>query len=222
MSLLRLKYVQSFPGGYHYFRRRGSPRIRLPDLVGSSEFMAAYAQALAAAPAPIGAAKRSGPGSISAAIAEYYGSHAFKSLTGGTPAKRRTVLEHFREDNGHMPLASLPRECLTALLDGMTPHSARTLVKTLRHFFGWCVERKLMRSDPTLGIRIRLPKSDGHATWTEDEIAQFEAHYPVGSKARLAFALGLYTGQRCSDVVRMGRQHVRDGVLTVRFHSFER
>jgi integrase len=38
----------------------------------------------------------------------------------------------------------------------------------------------------------------------------------VGSRARLALALLLYTGQRRSDVVRMGRQHVRDGLLHVR------
>ena len=88
MTKLHLKYVQSF-GGYHYFRRRGSPRIPLPGIVGSAEFMEAYQQALAAAPITIGAAKRSKPGSVSAAIAEFYGSQAFRSLTGGSPAKRR-------------------------------------------------------------------------------------------------------------------------------------
>jgi integrase len=34
--------------------------------------------------------------------------------------------------------------------------------------------------------------------------------------ARLAFALALHTAQRRSDVVRMGRQHVRDGRIEVR------
>ena len=67
-----------------------------------------------------------------------------------------------------------------------------------------------------MGIRLKAPKSDGLATWTEDEIAAFEAHHPVGSKARLAFALGLFTGQRRGDVIRIGRQHIRDGVLAVR------
>jgi|SRR5215475_9637214 len=40
--------------------------------------------------------------------------------------------------------------------------------------------------------------------------------HEVGSKPRLALALLLYTGQRRSDVVSMGRQHIRDGVLQVR------
>ena len=47
------------------------------------------------------------------------------------------------------------------------------------------------------------------------EIECFEAAHPIGTKARLAFALLLYTGQRRSDVVEMGRQHIHDNVLTI-------
>ena len=43
--------------------------------------------------------------------------------------------------------------------------------------------------------------------WTDAEIAEYEARHPIGSKARLALALLLYTGQRRSDVVTMGRPH---------------
>jgi integrase len=215
MTRLHLKYVQSF-GGYHYFRRRGSPRIPLPGIVGSAEFMEAYQQALAAAPVAIGASKRSGPGSVSAAIAEYYGSQAFRSLSGGTPAKRRAILERFRGQHGDKHLASLPKEFVVALLDTMPPHAAINWLATFRHFFRWCEQRKLLRTDPTWGIRLKMPKSDGHATWSEDAIAAFEAHHPIGSKPRLALALGLFTGQRRGDVIRIGRQHIRDGVLTVR------
>ena len=62
MTKLHLKFVQSF-GGYHYFRRPGFPRIRLPGLVGSEAFMQAYQQALGSVPEPIGASKRSRAGS---------------------------------------------------------------------------------------------------------------------------------------------------------------
>ena len=56
----------------------------------------------------------------------------------------------------------------------------------------------------------------GRTVSIESQISQFEAHYPIGSKARLAFALLLYTAQRRSDVVRMGRKHVRGDVVDVR------
>jgi integrase len=52
--------------------------------------------------------------------------------------------------------------------------------------------------------------------WTEEEIARFENCHPIGSRARLAHGLLLFTGQRRSDVIRMGRQHIRDGMLHVR------
>jgi integrase len=215
MTKLHLKYVQSYRG-YHYFRRRGSPYVQLPGVVGSAEFMEAYQRALAAAPVAIGASKRSGPGSVSAAIAEYYGSQAFRSLTGGTPAHRRSILERFRERYGDRRLASLPPEFIIVLLDTLSPYVARNWLKAFRHFMRWCQSRKLVRTDPTLGIRIKTPKSDGHHTWSEDEITQYEAGHPIGSKARLALALGLYTAQRRGDVIRMGRQHIRNGELMVR------
>jgi integrase len=178
--------------------------------------MQAYQDALAAAPVAIGKELRSNPGSVSVAIAEYYGSQAFRSLSGGTPAQRRAILERFRGGHGQMPLASLPKEFVVALLDTMEPNAARLWLKTFRHFIRWAEQRKLIRDDPTWGIRVKVPKSDGHHTWAEDEIGAFEARHAVGSKARLALALGLFTAQRRGDVTRIGRQHIRNGVLTVR------
>ena len=221
MTKIKLQFVQAFVDrktgrAFYYFRRRGQPRVRLEGIPGSAQFMTAYQAALAAAPVVIGASKRSKPGSISAALAEYFTGRAFKSLSGGTPAYRRTILEKFREHHDHLPLQSLPREFVVALLDTMGPHEAKNWLTAFRHFAKWAIERKLVRADPTLGVQVRRPKSDGFHTWTEDEIAQFESHWPIGSKPRLALALGLFTAQRRGDVIRLGRQHIRDGVLTVR------
>ena len=76
---------------------------------------------------------------------------------------------------------------------------------TLRSLCPFAVKRGMAATDPTANVRLRAIKGDGFHTWTEDEIAQFEAHHPIGSKPRLALALLLYTAQRRSDVVRMGR-----------------
>jgi integrase len=218
MTALRLEFIHAFKDRHgrvrHYFRRHGK-RTPLPGLPGSAEFMAAYQAALDNAPAPeIGREQRSVRGSTSAAVAEYYQSHTFRALSGGTPAKRRAILEKFREQHGDKQISGMI--ITRTQLDRMPPHAARNWLKTMRHFTKWCVENKLMRADPTAGIKVQVPHSDGHHTWTDDEIAQFEARHPIGSKARLALALGIYTGQRRSDVVRMGRQHVRDGAITVR------
>jgi integrase len=59
------------------------------------------------------------------------------------------------------------------------------------------------------GVRGPKFRSAGFYSWTEDDIAAFEAKHPVGTRARLAFALLLYTAQRRADVIKLGRQHLR-------------
>jgi hypothetical protein len=58
------------------------------------------------------------------------------------------------------------------------------------------VDIGLRGDDPTRDVRALRPKSKlGFHRWTEDEIAQFEARHPIGTKARLALALGIYKGK---------------------------
>jgi len=96
------------------------------------------------------------------------------------------------------------------------PESANGLLKILRVLMKHAVDTGLRQDNPARDVLSIRVKSDGFHSWTEDEIAQFEATHPIGSRARLAFALLLYTGQRRSDVVKMGRQHIRDGMLHVK------
>jgi integrase len=203
---------------YYYLRRRGFPRVRLPGLPWSPSFMAAYESALAGPRTAIGAG-RIKPGSVAAVVAEYFDSQQFfGSKKPGTQRMRRGILERFRAAYGDRPFALLPPEWIEALLDSKPPHAARSWLATLRSLCQFALKppRRYLRSDPTANIKLRAIKGDGFHTVTEDEIAKFEAHYPIGTKPRLAFALLLYTAQRRSDVVRMGRQHIRDGVLTVK------
>ena len=96
-----------------------------------------------------------------------------------------------------------------------TPFAQRNFLNTLRAMFKWAAKEGRIPDDPTLGVTREKVKTTGYKTWSEDQIARFEATHPIGSKARLAFALLLYTGQRRSDVVKMGRQHIHNGVLTI-------
>jgi integrase len=176
--------------------------------------MEAYQRAFAAAPSAIGAS-RSKSGSVSAAIASYYGSPAFKALAPSSQGVRRAVLEAFRRDQGSLMMAAMPKKFVATMLDGMKPSAARNWLKAIRALVQHCIAIDLLKEDITLGIRLRPSKGEFH-TWSEDEISAFEATFAIGTRERLALALGLYTGQRRGDVIRMGRQHVRDGVMHVR------
>lgn len=69
--------------------------------------------------------------------------------------------------------------------------------------------------NPMLNVDRVQHKSKGYETWTEADIAKFRAHWPVGSPQRIAFEVLLYTGLRRSDVVRLGRQHIKEGHIAI-------
>ncbi|MXP25446.1 tyrosine-type recombinase/integrase [Altererythrobacter indicus] len=61
----------------------------------------------------------------------------------------------------------------------------------------------------------REEKTGGFHCWTEEEINTFRARWPIGSRERLGMELILWTDQRRSDVVRMGREQIKDGRIPV-------
>jgi integrase len=96
------------------------------------------------------------------------------------------------------------------------PWAANALRNILRALMRHAIEIGLRTDDPTRDVRAIRLKSDGYHSWLDDEIAQFENRHPIGSRARLALALLLNTGQRRSDVIKMGRQNIRNGFLHIR------
>ena len=97
-----------------------------------------------------------------------------------------------------------------------TPSASESFLKALRAVMVHCILQGWRADDPTRDVKLRPPKTDGFRTWSEEDIAQFEGAHPVGSRARLALALALYTAQRRGDIVRLGSQHVRDSVIQLR------
>ena len=74
----------------------------------------------------------------------------------------------------------------------------------------------MLAVDPLAGVKLVAIKSDGHHPWEPEECRQFETRHEIGTRARLAFELLLQVGQSRCDVVRMGRQHVREGKLALK------
>jgi integrase len=215
----RPKFVQGFIDRHgrprFYFRRPGFKRVPLPGLPWSPEFMASYEQALAGQPIEIGAAKLI-PGTMRALAVSYFNSSVFRSMVGTTQRDYRQVIERLCKEHGDKRAGALQREHIVRLMAGCKANLANRLRKVLRAMMKHAVEIGMRADDPTRDTKAIRVKSDGYHSWTEAEIAQFEARHPVGSRARLAFALLLYTGQRRGDVVHMGRQHLRDRALYVR------
>lgn len=91
--------------------------------------------------------------------------------------------------------------------------AANNRLKYLSSMFSWALEQNppLLRSNPARDVKTFRYETEGFHTWTVEEVEQFEARYPIGTKPRLAFALMYYLGVRKSDVVLLGRQHITAG-----------
>src|SRR5262249_13936927 len=135
-----------------------------------------------------------------------------------TQYERRGIIDRFCREHGDKRIATLQRHHIVKLIAARAaqPAAANNLRKALREVMKHAVEIGLRSDGPTGDVKRIRVSSEGHHSWTEDEITRFEARHPIGSRQRLAFALLLYTGQRRGDVIRMGRQHLREGLLSVR------
>jgi integrase len=219
MTYLKLAHVHRFRDRHgkvrHYFRRNGK-RTPLPGVPGSAAFMAAYHAALAGEPAPIGA-DRAAPGTMAALAADWFASAEFRALSPAGQRNYRRIVDRFLAAHGHRLVADMESRNVRKLLDerAATPSAANRLLSILRLMMRHAVERGWREDDPTREVRRLRHKVAGHPTWTEEDIAAFEAHWPLGTRARLSMALLLFTGQRRSDAIRLGWQHVRGGAIDV-------
>jgi integrase len=225
LTKIRLKHVHEFVDRHgkvrRYVRVPGRKRVPLKGAPGSEEFMAIYQAALAGeAPRSEIGASRTIPGTVNAVVIAYFNSSAFQLLAQETRRSRRNILERFRVEHGDKRIALLRRthiDRMVAAKAETTPAAARNLLAALRALMRHCILEGWREDNPTDGVKMPRPiKSIGYRTWSESDIAAFEAAHPIGSRARLALALLLYTAQRRSDIVRLGRQHIRDGAIHLR------
>ncbi len=177
--------------------------------------MEVYEATLSGQPSQIGASKTK-PGTISAAIIGYYYDQSFLALAPSTQRPLRGILERFRAEHGDKRIALLQRQHIITLLRSKKRFAARHWLMAIRALMKYAVEIGLREGNPATGVKLPNLKTDGYHSWTEAEIAQFQAYHGPRTTARLALTLLLYTGQRRGDVIGLGRQHIRAGVVHVR------
>jgi integrase len=116
---------------------------------------------------------------------------------------------------GDLPVDKMAPKHVQQLLDRKrdTPEASNDRRKALLALFKWAVPRGLAPGNPAAQTDKIRTHSEGFATWKREHVQRFVETHPLGTKPYLALALLLYTGQRRADVVRFGRQHVKEGAL---------
>ena len=202
-----------------YVRIEKGPRIRIRGDYGSPEFKAAYDAAISGQTPPRKSAERAWPLRLHGSWAGSRNSGAWARLSGATRRQRENVFLHVIETAGDEPFAKITRKTIAAAMDRRkeTPFAAIDFLKSMRGLFRWAfLNLATSRAIQRKGYAALVLKPRASIAGQDAEIECFEARWPIGTRERLALALLLFTGLRRGDVVKLGRQHVKDGVITFR------
>lgn len=210
-------------GKLRYRHRRLGVTRYFKNPIGSAEWLAEYREFESADPMAI--KSRFAPGTLGDLITRYYRSQDFNGQGEVSRAKNRAIIEEFRAGRDDRPVARMTFEHVDAILARKAkkvaggpgkratggPAAAQRLRKQLRRLFEHGVRLGMLRVNPVeLTARVKY-KTTGYHTWTEEEIGRFRQRHPLGTRARLALEIILWTGQRRGDAHRFGPRHVRDG-----------
>lgn len=214
----------------YFWRGKGHPKVRIREEIGTPAFRRRYDELLAggdaAAPKRAALDRAARPGTFRWLCVGYFGSAEFRGLDPRTQVVRRGVIERIlvepispgaAETFAEVPLPHFTPRAVRAIRDRKAdkPEAANARVKAIRQVFAWGLEAEpdAVTANPGRDVAYLKGKTGGFAPWSVADVRQYEAAHAVGTKARLALALLLYTGQRRSDVILFGRQHVADGWL---------
>jgi integrase len=185
-------------------------------------------------------------GTFDALAAAYFRSSSFLDLKPSTKVAYRREIERWCEEHGKKRVAHLQRRHIRTQMaaryhglmlaeyerllasraipkisaegDVQRPQAANNLLRVVRILCAFAVDDDpAWRADnPAVGIKKFRMRGDGFVAWTEVDIAKYLKHWPTGSRQRLALLLLLYSGQRRSDIIRMGRHHLVEDTIRVK------
>lgn len=215
VSLTGLMTIRKGGKTYRYYRVKGQPLVKLPDLpTDHPDFLAAYAKARGS---KLERRVMSAPGTVEAACELAMRSERFLACGASYQA---IIARHLRAIMAQSE-GSLLRDLLPEHIEeDLTPLAANVAGARLKAWRFLCQEAKrhrLRRDDPSAGVKAPRAKTIGHPAWEPDEIAAFRTRWPIGTAPRAAMELLNWTGARISDAVNLGPGTVgRDGVLAYR------
>lgn len=196
-------------GNVRLYVRRHGRKTRIRSRVGTPEFLSEYAAAIEGLEKPVVVAPTVSRTSLRWLVEHYYRSAEFGQLSPSTRKVRRGMLDALCEKHGTKRFSMLEPRHVRMMRDKWAatgPEAANGRLKALRQVFAWAVEANQAERNPARDVPYVRNATEGFHTWTIDEVRQYTDRHPLGTKARLALDLLLFTGVRRSDVVKLGPQ----------------
>ena len=209
--LKHLRRVRSKGRNYFYHRKTGE---RLPDDEGDR-----IRRVLEINQGLDKPSRRIGVGSVAAIVNQYLASPEYARLAEETKRTYRPRLNIIADLWGDVPIDDICRKHVFAFRDRFAdnPTSADHFVVLIRNLLRFAVARGYREDNPAEGVPKITSARDvrSHRSWPDEAIEKFLAVHE-GTMMGLALKLGLYTGQRGSDVLRMRWADIHEGRIEVR------
>lgn len=202
------------------FRRKGQATYYFKHLPGTDEFLAELRACEDGIASPqIGVVSRATPGTFDDLLERYYRSADFLDVKPITRSVYQGVLERWRARErkgkryGEVPVRQLQTRHVEEMIAEVLParSAANRLRERLSAIMNFAIRLGMATHNPVAATRPFKVQGTGWHSWTEEEIAAYEKRHAVGSTARLALDIMLWTGQRLGDVRQLGTANIRGG-----------
>lgn len=202
---------------WYYWKDRDGPQIRIRGEYGSREFWINY-EAAAYGDKPQTPSIRKPTKSLAWLLDRYRETTDWLELSEATRRQRDNIFKRILKANPKIEFGDVDRQLIVDTRESKkkTPSEANNFLDAFRGLFKWAFDAQHVQNNPTIGVKkLKRPKSEGFRMWTEEDIAAFQKHWPIGTRERLAFEVFLNTGLRRGDVACLGKQHIRNGRLKI-------
>ena len=216
---LRLQTTRHGKRVWYVRLRNGGPRTRLKADYGTEEFWRQYHAAITGelvVQKPDAGARQ---GTLAWLIERYRETTSWTDLSHATRRNRENHFKKVVKTAGDKPYRAITHADMVAGRDrrAATPAQARNFLDAMRGLFKWAKSAQHVALDPTEGVaNPKRRKGAGFPIWTEADAEAYDKRWPIGTRERVWRDVLFYTGLRRGDAVRLGRQHVRDEVATLR------
>lgn len=197
---------------YHYHRATGR---RLTGEPGTAAFLASYEEAGRAA------ASERYAGTVSWLIRQYCESRAWTKLADSTREIGKLNLKAVEAKWGTTPLKHVENPKSRAIFlkwhDGLAakhPRAADNKLAALARVFSWGHDRAHITHNPIATFERAYQNDRAEIIWLPEHVAAFEA--AASAEITLALLLGLHTGQRQGDLLRLPWSAFDGTALTLR------
>lgn len=195
-------------------RNRGTPhqgpRIPIRYPANTPDFWTLYNALMAEKPGAVS------KGSVAAMIAAYRASPEWASLKAGTQRNYGIYLDIFDERLGDVQADEISPRLLLEMRDSFAdrPVTANHVIGVIKTLYKFGIPREYAKINPAREIQRFVVRSDGMQPWPDWalDMAMTQARWEVSTFV----ALGLYTGQRTSDILDMRLQDIDGGLIAVK------